>query len=333
MNSDRNIILRHFINGEATLEEFLLGIDNINSALEISETSIFRFKFGLKLTVDKKKLNGDLVEKIKQGESRLPKNLFYLYDPEDRGPGTSYRQILFNPSFSGVVVNADLDQYIINTRESLEQILELIKRVEVDKALYATGSRNVPVILAKNERNSNLRIIHELFHSLVIGSEKLRVDEKVAGVTPAYAEIGESTSGFVVINFAHPAHPILTSSVFKVSQEANMRGFATDYYVAIKSAQIARLAKGYVRCRENKFYEKEDELDEPNPVKRLIKEQTKELSKTDVRYMMWRAIGNKENTKRISEFYSQDDVELVRDLMLESLLSQDPNLKALPINV
>ncbi len=318
----RYLILRHFINGEPTFEEFRAGIEGILAAIDLSKSREFGFLFGLKTTIDGKK-GDDFQERIWE-ETRKLSTIRTLCDPVDRGPGVSYRQVLFNPSFSyrcdtSIVVNADLDQYVIDTEGALEQIVELTKKVERNGALYATGSRNVPVVLATHKRNSDLRILHELFHSLIIGSNKLRVDEGSQTATAAYAEIGESTSGLYVVNFSHPRYPELSKSMIDATQRADMSGFATDYYVAIKSAQLAHVANGYVQARENKFYEKRDESEEFAAVKRLISSQTQQLGKTDIRDVMLAGLRNRTHTERLSAFYPKEDVELVRGVMLEAL--------------
>ena len=188
-----------------------------------------------------------------------------------------------------------------------------------DEALYATGSRDVPVVLAVHQRNSGLRILHELFHSLTIGSDKLCVDQACQTATPAYAEIGESTSGLYVVNFSHPRYAQLSKSVADATRMADMSGFATDYYVAIKAAELAHIASGYVRSVENKFYEQRNELAELGAVKRLISSQTRALGKTDIRGALVAALRNSAHTERLSEFYPKENVDLVRELMLQSL--------------
>jgi len=268
----RYLILKHYINGKETFDEYQKGIVNINSAIDISNTHNLGFQFGLKLAVDEN-LDKDLIAEVKLVE--LP-DIWFLYDPKNRGPGTSYRQILFNPTFSPVtgdsslVISADLDQYAINTQDALNQLAEFAERVETNKSLYATGSRDIPVVLATSPRNSDLRVIHELFHSLIIGSEKLRTGEQKTNVTPAYHEIGESTSGLYIINFSHPSYPELTGCVVRASQSVDLRGFATDYYTAIKSAELGELERGYVQSKENIFYTKKNPDEEFVVVKRYL---------------------------------------------------------------
>lgn len=319
----RYIIARHFINGEDTLAEFAIGVDKLRIAMDISAFDTSNLGFGLKLTLDGKRIGPDLQDRIKQQIAKLPGNLLFLLDPEDRGPGTSYKQVLFNPTFFShnptTLISLDLDQYIINTPESLGRIADLAERVEKEEALYATGSRDVSVILATNQRNSDLRIIHELFHSLIIGTNKLRIEDQSKKVTPAYAEIGECTTGLYVLNMSHKAFPILLSAIAQASQMANMDGFATDYYVAIRASQLARLSRGYVCSRENKFYSKKDKHQEFESVKRLISGQTAELGKTDISGLLRRTLQDPTNARRIAEFYLPEDVELVRHLMIEAL--------------
>ena len=315
------LVPRHFINGEGTYEEYSRGIDDIARAIQISQEGDLGFEFGLKLTVDTEKVGKELQARITDDMRRLPEGTWLLYDPKDRGPGTSYAQILFNPTFSiepSIVISSDLDQYVINTAESLERLLELVQRVETDDALYATGSRDVPVVCATNQRNSDLRIIHELIHSSVIGSEKLRVGEERTNVTPAYAEIGESTSGLYILNASHQMYPELARSILQSSQRAKMCGFAMDYYVAIKSAQLGNIAKGYVASKENKFYAQRDEEEELESVKRLISGQTQQLGRTDIRDALATGLSDV-RIQRIADFYPEKEVELVRGWMKESL--------------
>jgi len=190
------LVARHFINNEATLEEFQSGVKNIHEAMSISSNRGFGFDLGLKLTVDTTKVDGQLQNMIGRELNTL-EQVWITYDPVDRGPGTSFQQVIFNPSFMvepHIVINSDLDQYRIGDEDSLGRLDEMANRMERDGLLYGVGSRDVPVRLAVHDRNSSLRIIHELFHSQSIGSDKLRVSETNEHVTPAYGIIGESTT-------------------------------------------------------------------------------------------------------------------------------------------
>jgi len=320
------VVYRHLINGTETFDEFVSSISKIKLTYEVNENLQYGLNLGLKLTFDRNKAS-NLEERIMKETSDLSKYLaFLIVDAKDKGPGTSYKQILFNTTFldaPSIVVSTDLDQFITDTEEALEKLNNLVQKVENEGAIYANGSRDVPVVLATNKRNSELRIIHELFHSLAIGSEKLKIPVKKPNTTPAYAEIGESTSGLYVINTAHSQYPTLTESVIKASQIANMKGFATDYYTAIKSSKLGRIVAGYVKSKENKFYTNKSEQEEFKSVERLIREETKELGKTDIRDSLFYTVKFGYAIDKIAQFYNYEDVMLVRSWMLESLRNFD----------
>ncbi len=311
----------HFIDGEATLKEFDNGIHRFKELMEISRTRGSDLEFGLKLTVDEGNIDQNLQERIAQSINDLPSDLWLLYDPIDRGPGTSLSQILFNTTFlNNIVISVCLDQYVISSEDSLEQLEDLASKVERDNALRAVGSRDVPVILATNERNSNLRVIHELFHSLTIGSNILRIPGQRSNVTPAYEGIGESSSGLQIMNLAHPQYPTLVQAFFKAAQVADFKGFAAEYYTVLKSAELDKTLTGYVMARENPFSHRKDEKEEFDFVTRgIIRYQTGQLGKTDVRGKLLKTLQAKESQSRLAEFYPRPDVELVRDLMIDSL--------------
>ena len=320
---ERYIIARHFINNKNSLIEFEEEINKIIPVLELLK--IKNLNFGLKLTTEDKKLTKDLKERIKEQIVNLPSDIWLLYDPKDRGPGTSFRQIIFNPTFSwnpNIITSIDLDQFPLE-ENSLEPLLHLIEKVEKDNSLYGIGSRNIPIKLAIHKRNSDLRIIHELFHSLTIGSEKLVVikgEIDTSNVIPAYKEIGESTTGISIFNTNHKKYIDLMNNVNKYG---SFRGFATEYYTAIRSSQLGKISTGYVIFKENNFYEEKNEEDELKGVKRLIEGQTKNLGKTDIKKDLLKTLEQEENTRRISKFYYKNDVEIVRDLMMNAILSQN----------
>lgn len=312
------IIGRHFIDGEASFEEYERGIDSIKTATDLSKSRGYGFNFGLKLTVAGDKISEDLQERINEETRKLPKDLWLLYDPKSRGPGTSLRQVLFNPSFyDGVVVNFDLDACVIDTEEALERLTDLIQRAEKDNILFTIGPKDIPAVLARYKRNSDLRIIHELFHSLTIGSDKLKVrGEKPENVTPAFAEIGESSSCLYAVSQTNSAYPELNTGVVKATQSANMDGFAADYYIAIKASLIGEIGTGYIKSKENRFYTEKTEEEEFKDVKELISGQTRELRKTDISWFLLQALKKEGNIKKVSDFYPREEAELVRDLMV-----------------
>jgi hypothetical protein len=254
--------------------------------------------------------------------SHIPLDTWILYDPVDRGPGISSQQVFFNATFTrppSIVINSCFDQYKIDTFDALYQIIDLAYRMEMENALYATGSRDVPVLLATHKRNSDLRIIHELFHSLAIGSDRLRVPYVPKGVTPAYAAIGESTAGLDCVNTAHQAFSGYAAAMAFANGNADMSGFATNYYMTIKASQLAPTSAGYVQAYVNKFYGKRDEKEELSGVLRLIATQSSALAKTDIAPMLYDSCARDASVDRIAEFYPRDDVLQVQDILLKAL--------------
>lgn len=314
------LIKRHFINGEPALEDYLAGIKHFRMAQEISKNKDYGIEFGLVLSVDGENLSESFLEKIKKETNNLPSNMHFIYNSFNLGSAASFKQTLFNPAFSeGIIALGCLDQYLINTPESLEIINEFFKRMEKNKAIYATGSRNVPVYLASNNTNSDLRIIHELFHSLTIGKEKLKILEKQTNVTLAYSEIGESTSGFYIVNSSHPNFLNLKTSLIENHEKIGINGFGFDYYLAIKSSEMGVLEKGYVNSVKNTFYLQYNEEAEKQKVINLITSQTNGLGKTDIKSRLYNTLKNPSNIVQLSQFYDKEKVKFVRDLMLSSL--------------
>ena len=324
MNQTKYVIARHFINERESLDEFSEQMKRILSGETQELLRMFDLKFGLKLTVDESKTK-DLEEEILEERRKLPLGIWLLYDPIDRGPGTSFGQIIFNPTFSGsshLITSADLDQFPLE-EDPIGILNDHIERVGKEGSIYGPGSRDIPIRLGKYDRNSDLRKIHELFFSLTIGSEKLIVKEPridVKNVTLSYAEIGESTTGFYTFNTEHPEFIKLMN---EVSKFANFRSFSREYYAAIRASQLGKVSTGYVNFRENKFYGSISEEDELNSVERLIEQSSRELGRTNVRKVLHETLKLETNVDRIAKFYPRKDVEYVRSLMIRGLLSKN----------
>ena len=292
---------------------------NIRSVLDISKG--YGLEFGLKLTVDENKISNELKESVKQEIGQLPMGTWSLYDPVDRGPGTSFRQIIFNPTWIGshnLITSVDLDQIPLEN-ESLGILNDLIERVKAENSLCAIGSRNIPIKLAIYEKNSNLRIIHELFNSLTIGSKKLKVTEPkidILKANPSYKEIGESTTGVYIFNTSHSKYKELMNYV---NIFALFRGFATEYYTMIKASELGNISTGYVNFKENKFYKQVNEKQELAGIEKLIEGQTAELAKTDISNKLRDTLSKEKNAKKILEFFDKNEVQWVKDLMIMRL--------------
>ena len=316
------LVGRYYVFNQESLEELKTIVSNTVAAADLIHANHYPIKLGFKITINEEKIGMNATKEAQQILQKLPPKIWLLYNSVNQGAGTSYRQILFNPTFSreeeGIVVGADFDQFIIDDAEGLESILSLVENVKSKNSLYGIGSRDVPIKLAEHERNNRLRIIHELFHSLTIGKD-LVVAEKVEDVTPSYAAFVESSSGLYVMNQRHPAYPELLKKVSSAVQQANMRGFAADYYVAIAASQLAPIGTRYVKAKENKFYQMKSEEDEYSEVLNLISSQTRELLKTDIGAKLYSTLVDPRTSRRIAKFYREEEVLEVQLLMLDAV--------------
>src|SRR3989344_5016391 len=112
------LIGRHYVFNQETSDELKMIVNNTATAADLIHANHYPLELGLKITVNEEKVGPATIKEVQDALKILPQKTWLLYDPVNRGAGTSYRQIMFNPSFSGqgdgIVVNAYFDQYIIN---------------------------------------------------------------------------------------------------------------------------------------------------------------------------------------------------------------------------
>jgi hypothetical protein len=319
--------LRTYVDSEERLEVYREGVYKLRS---IFADGFFRgaginFMLNITAPVDRLKRNINLVHSIREVETIIPEEVIRVWDPLDRGPGVSARQALCNPAFfDGVVANVDLDQYFWDTEEGLRSINEMFERMIKDDCLWGVGSRDVPVRLGYNEEASSMRIIHELVHSLAIGSDKLKVEgEVLEGVLPAYAAIGEST-GMPFVNCTHQRYSDLVwGMVGMVSvTPRHMGGWASEYFGVLRAVELdKRIATGYVKARENPF----DPIGKDEEIRRvegLIVDETGDLARScsirrRLEDILLRRVPN--NVSVLEEYFDLTLIDRVSKLMLAQL--------------
>lgn len=317
------IVLRHLVENEASLQEYFDGLQRLLIASEISKQHNYDFSFGLNLTLDHKpathlkKQFGDSVQ------HDVPKEITCLYNPQRLGSGINYQQVLFSGTFSSkkpIVACADLDQFAIHTKKCLEDVFLLVEKMKQNNSVYAIGSRDVPVILAQHKRNSDLRIICELFMTLALGSDKLRITEHQPDATPAYADLGEIASGFYVINHNNAYAKEIVANLQKAAQNTSLNGFACEVLVANMALQKNSIATGYVSSLQNKFYHNLSAEEDLKRATKIICNETHYLGKTQARDSLISALNDK-NANILSKYYSHEDVWFVKSLMIDALNS------------
>src|SRR3989344_3891918 len=333
---ERIVIARHYVNNEDSCKVYEQGIVRLKGLIKISKEHGNSLKFGLKLTVDRK-MDSDLMRRVHS--IYLEDNNFFLYDPFGKGPGTSYIQILFgNAHLDNLIGMADLDGYIDDSEACFSGILRIMDLMEEKDGLHGMGVRNIPANLGVYSRNSNLRVFHEAVHSLTIEKilgKSLGIGDN--GGSPIYADVGESSTGFSVINPSHKGYLELQKRLFESYNNVRsagmvMNGFAVDYFVSIAAAQIGEIIRSPIETRKNEYSSSITEKQEFDDWKgRVIEGQTRVLSYTDINMLLLNTISiidptqgeriiNPETLKRILKHFpeSREDVAMVLEWMLNS---------------
>tara|TARA_Y100000310_G_C20687517_1_gene820035 strand:- start:33 stop:962 length:930 start_codon:yes stop_codon:yes gene_type:complete len=307
----RYIIQRHYVGDEQDLEFLERNIETLWQAIETTEYKGWNMDFGLKLTIDYERLPSGIAKRlmdviVNYAEILDPHKT--LSDPirvdmQDRGPRVMETMFglesFFDPNC--IIANPDMDQYVLD-EEGLERIEEIFARMETDGCLYGIGSRDVPVVLAHHPDNSRFREIHELFHSLFIGSNILRVEPTHPNASPAFAEIGES-SGLCMINRTHPKYKILKELVQKFAKVADFTKWAPEYYMAMRASTLGAIATGYVKCVQNPTQET-DVLTEKMRIERIIRKESQALGETDIGEALFTSTQMLQHEDILAEFYN-----------------------------
>ena len=311
----KNFIPMHFVSNEGNFKEFKESLDRYHRLRDLINSKSNDFNFGLKLTTDDENLTPELREKTRSLVSRLPSDMFLLYDPVSRGPGVSSRQVLLNPTFYGTITaEVCLDQQVIDTPEAAQRIIDLTSKIEKDNSLYGVGSRTVPVRLSAHQENNYLRSIQECFFALT--AESGGPSEKLEGVTPSFERFGDTSTGMDVVNFTHKYYAEMARGLLEAVHSLDMRGFASNYYLPIKASTFGEITTGYACARENPFTDGINKKQEYGRITKMMAHQTEQLLKTDIGQILKQNLLDKGNISKLSEFYPKQQVESVRDLML-----------------
>jgi hypothetical protein len=316
----KNFTAIHLVSNAGNFESFNQGLRDYERLRHEIRRKRNDFSFGLNLTVDPD-IDEELLYETRELLYSLPSNLLIIYHPlalEKGGAGLSSRLALTNPAFrNSLALNVSLDQQVVPTEEAAERIIDLTSRVEREDSIYGVGSRTVPVRLSKHPENNYLRCIQENYFALAAGVRG--PDENLLGVSSAFAQFGDTSTGMEVLNQAHSKYAKLLEAITKSVQTADFNGFASCYYIPIKAGAVDRITTGYACARENPFAENVNQLQESERIKAMIKYQTAQLLKTDIAETLEKTLNNLTNVARLSQFYPQEQVEFVRDLMLQRI--------------
>ncbi len=320
-----SIAKRHYACNEPTTIALEEGESKLEKMKELSQSQLFPVECSFLLSSPtSERLGAELSDRINQSVERIRKlGLDVNYNAEDQTAGQKFVYQLFEKSFSNpdtVFALCCLDQYPLYTQEQFEPVLDLATRLVRDDKLYANGSRNVPVVLGVHQESSDLRIIHELFHTITCAEKVFVVDSLPpwANPHPAYAKLGESTSGFY---FIHPA----AKGFRELKQEIEAKpglyihpGFAVEYFTALWAGLRRSVVNGYVYAVVNDFY-KATPLPEEDIKKwtLFIEQQAQALSGTSIAGSLRETLLDPAKKRKLDEFFVPSQVEQVAGLMLK----------------
>jgi len=294
------IIFHHHIHCQDQLEPFLDYLLNLS---DFAETAHHDYSTFLYL-----EYRGILPQNLRHGLHNVG-NLVQIHENGSVGGRGDFISNAFLKPKDSLVILADLEQYCIE--DAYGPIHELATKTQRDGSLFGIGSRNIPVRLAYHQDNTDLLIIQSLFYSLLIGPDKLRVASAGGNVTPAYATLGETSSGMYVLNRDHHNCIQFYQKFNRGVISGNLQNSAADFFLVQQATSWGTIATRYVLAVKNVF---------PNSPKAKEREETEELiastaSRLQKTSMRLKLLSILESKRRIAEFYPVAQVELVADLM------------------
>lgn len=318
----KTIVARHYAGSEKTCKEFVEKVDitskseDLNRFLKEEDAKFFyRLSYSPELSVK-------CISEIDEIKANIQGEYKSLIKRPDSTEMESIIESLFGAGevpVTEMAILGDLDQYDFTSPDALVALDDLFKNVSEKGYLMGIGARNCEVILNPNKKASDIRIIHELFNSIVVKPDLLYDPRKVKyKTTKGYNELGENSSGLYVVNYKHEESENLKSSVLSHFSDYFVSDFAVDYYTSIKAAQIGKVCTGYVHAYENKFHTKPDENVVRNVGERIASA-TKKIARTDVGKLYRDTVLDKSSAGKISEHYDKDSVLYVQNILREVL--------------
>ena len=333
------LIVRHAVTGADTLAELLDNpsgpglarrVANIaEMAPEVGQTNGAEIMVAFRLTVARDRLTPEQRELTKLASHAREEldDILTFYEPRDFGPKTGMHWFLNNPTFQAwgadVIINLDGDQFACAPRQTIGAAINIAHDTVQGNYLYYQGARSVPVVLGADPQASRLRQIHEMVHSIAMGRDKAIAPNPPKGVTPAYAELGESTSGYYVLWREHQNFTELqrrSNIMFSAHERGKVFGrFTMEYALALEASLFGSTGSRYVPTRENKIYGNKTAKQEVEGAERLIKLSSADLTRSGASQTLTRAVIDPCTRAALARHYSAPEVDLVLGWMKAGL--------------
>ncbi len=322
------LIIRHAVTDAGALAELLdspsgPGIarrvaDMAEIAPAVGQTSDVEIMVAFRLTVARDKLASDQRALANRARESLA-DVITFYEPKDFGPKTGLHWFLNNSTLqtwgADVITCMDGDQFACRPEETIGAAVGIANDVVRGGYLYYQGARSVPVVLGRTPQASRLRQIHEMVHSIAMGPERFIAKNPPAEVTPAYAELGESTSGHYTLWRKHPRFAELQrrlNSVFGTYETGRVAGpFTMDYAMALEAAVLGNVGSTYVPSHKNQIYGSKTEQQEVEGVERLVRISSADLTRSGASQTLTNVVIDPGTHLALAKHYPAQEVDLV----------------------
>jgi hypothetical protein len=305
---------RHHVDSEETLNILETYIPKLTKTKEL--TKKHNIKHSLILSTNLTNITNSQEEKLQSIVKQLRNNKITVQYEHQLPAGAKFTQQQFFKVSKDIKGIADLDQFPIEEESQLQAIIELATKLVNENKLFANGSRNVPVILGKNKLANDLRTIHEIYNAMT-GNFKPSQTPNWANPLPIYAEFGESTSGFYLVNPNHSEFKRILE-IIDNNQELILKGFTIEYFIAILTGSLDLTTTGYIYANPNPFPSIKEDI-EINSAKQRIKDTTSYFKNTEIEEVLKSTLNNKSNQQKLENYFNTKLIEEVKALMLSSL--------------
>ena len=313
---------RHFINDEETLKRFKGIVDRTIDAKgkmpDADYSVIFSSKYDgpfRKIGHELEKLNGEGVNVVLGDYGPGDAWFRAMTDVIGLRSFHSNKQFLEHPK-GCVTALVDGDQFNINDDAVLDGIYKMSKDLVGTDLLLALGARD-KVSLADTEELDNARKIEEMYHAFFMGYIQVRnplgVDNSDA--PNSYKIYGDPIPGCYLINNTCSAYPEWYNILLEDSSKAVLtRKVGLGDTIGVMNASVLNdvIPSIYIPTRGNP----------PGPFKLdTIKEKSVEMGKTGVGVPYLEEVLKEENKEILNEYYPEQNVEEVRSLVRDGLLT------------
>lgn len=306
-----HLYFRHYVHDEDTLARYKKIVNRVNRATKLT-------KFNFNVLVN---FNPNMPQYLKDEITNISKKLIEQNIEFSirigHGAGVALfdiiEEVLSNYSIDKenfLICVIDGDAYPIDSSHFLRQVRKLANTVYDEKALLGLSQRTKIILPGANEI---FREIDELYFALALKG-KIHPKKSVELKVPrGYAEFGDPVPGFYCLNATHPRFMELFEKIKDDMKTADMTNFTGDFYLVLAAAQLGKIVTEIVPLEDNPpgSFSLEN-----------IGTKSHEIGRTSLRKVYLGAVKSEENRELLEKYYSAEEVEKVRDMILKAMLKK-----------